>query len=67
MPCIPHLGHLPRERLDGVGWREKGSSDAVSLQQLQDPIQAHGGAVDAAGDVGGVLLAAVLGVDPRWG
>jgi hypothetical protein len=47
-----------------MGRGEPGGFDAVSGEEGEQAVDAHGGAEDAARDVGGVCRGAVFGVEP---
>lgn len=62
MASIADFGQLIREGLQAVGWSEESGAYAVLVEEDEKTIEADGGAVDAAGDVGRVLRGAVGGV-----
>lgn len=64
MACVSDLCHLLWERLDCVGGAEPGGFDMVLVPELEQPVNAYGGAVDPPGDIGRVLLRAIAGIDP---
>jgi hypothetical protein len=65
MARIPHLGQLLRERLDTVRRHEPRRLDIVFVPQLQQAIDAHGCAINAARHIGGIGGRACLRVDPE--
>lgn len=64
MPLFYNLADLVGKRFRRVSGREPRGFDIVLVPELQEAIDADGGAEDAAGDVGGVRGFAVARVDP---
>lgn len=64
MSSISDLGHLLREREDGVARHIPGSLDAMVFEHLQHTISADIGAEDTTGDVTRCQLCAIASVDP---
>ncbi len=52
---VPDLCELGGEGFEGVGWGEEGCFDGVTGEEGEEAVEADGGAVDAAGDVGGLV------------
>lgn len=48
MASISDFGQLIGKRFDAVGWREESSLDVVLVVQLEQTVDAYGGAVDAS-------------------
>lgn len=62
--CASNSGELLREGFEAVGGREEGRFDVISVVEVQQSVDADCGTEDAAGNIGGVLWAAVAGIDP---